>query len=734
MPIATRLTNTGTLIVNGSFDETSLAAGAVSFNGTNQYLSVPSNAGFAFGTGDFTVEFWINYSAHNAYGGMVCSAGGGAGWTGWNIIFLNTADNVYVEFNSNAATIVSSSTLPKNVWNHVALVRSGSSIVLYINGVNSGSTTYSTNIDPGAAPLVVAVERGFSAFTTGYISNVRVVKGTAVYTANFIPPEAILSSITNTQLLLNVTDSSNFIKDNSPNKFTVTNNGTATWIANGPFNRGSTTIKNRLVNPTSVSGTTVEVSNIFDEFTGAPVVDSSLTQWLDFGQTSSYSGSGTTVTDLSPTATASVTLTGSPTFNNIDGGGSEAFNGSTQYGTGSGTPLGLSAYTKSFWFKLTSYIPANNVVSSAVGGHFCYFSGGNKLISGHAFWSNFNVFPSVTSFALNTWYHACVTFNTATGMALYVNGVLDSTYVSTSGTSPTNTPVTGTGQVDIANYGTGNLLAGSIGQVMVYNRVLTAAEIVQNYNALRNRYALPAVTATQMPVVQRQLSSGTLLVNSGGFDEFTGIASVVEGLVAYYDPAYSSSYSGAGASLYNLVDGVAATLNGTYSAGTAAVGTSVSGTQTIRLTNSDLVTAVNNISHIQAPSFTNITTVSIWFYQHTYNDIARYILDGRTGGSEGWIYNGSLGSNWSTGIVYVNGGASSGTPSWLNWGGTATGVWKNVTFIASTPFTDDINIFSRWSDNEGLDVTFGPILIYNRVLTQAENLQNFNALRNRYGI
>jgi hypothetical protein len=271
---------------------------------------------------------------------------------------------------------------------------------------------------------------------------------------------------------------------------------------------------------------------------------------------------------------------------------------------------------------------------------------------------------------------------------------------------------------------------------MVYNRALTAAEIVQNYNALRNRYALPAVTATQMPVVQRQLSSGTLLVNSGEFDEFTGVASVVEGLIAYYDPAYSSSYSGAGANLYNLVDGVAATLNGTYSAGTAAVGTSVSGTQTIRLTNSNLVTAVSNISHIQAPSFTNITTVSIWFYQHTYNDIARYILDGRTGGGEGWIYNGSIGSNWSTGIVYVNGGASSGTPSWLNWGGTATGVWKNVTFITSsgTPFTDDINIFSRWSDNEGLDVTFGPILIYNRVLTQAENLQNFNALRNRYGI
>jgi hypothetical protein len=240
--------------------------------------------------------------------------------------------------------------------------------------------------------------------------------------------------------------------------------------------------------------------------------------------------------------------------------------------------------------------------------------------------------------------------------------------------------------------------------------------------------------ATPISIAAKKESvDGTVYV-TGSFDEFTGTASVVDGLVAYYDPAYSSSYSGSGANLYNLIDGIAATLNGTYSAGTAAVGTSVSGMQTIRLTNSNLISAPNNISHIQAPSFTNITTVSIWFYQHSYNGISRYILDGRTGGSEGWIYNGSIGSNWSTGITYVNGGASSGTPSWLNWGGDATGVWKNVTFIANTPFTDDINVFSRFSDNEGLDVTFGPILIYNRVLTQAENALNFNALCRRYGI
>jgi hypothetical protein len=234
---------------------------------------------------------------------------------------------------------------------------------------------------------------------------------------------------------------------------------------------------------------TILVSGMFDEFTGAPVVDTSLTMWIDYGQSNSYN-TGTTVYNLSSITTSSISLVGSPTFNPIDSGGSMYFNGSSQYGIGTGTPLGLSSYTKSFWFKLTSYTGGNNVVSGQEGGHFSYFGGSNKLQNGHGFWSNYGAFTSVTVFNLNTWYHACVTFDTVTGMALYVNGILDSTYVSTSGTSPTNTPITGTGRVDIAQYGSGNLLTGAIGQVMIYNRALTADEAAQNFNALRRRYGL----------------------------------------------------------------------------------------------------------------------------------------------------------------------------------------------------------------------------------------------------
>ena len=71
---------------------------------------------------------------------------------------------------------------------------------------------------------------------------------------------------------------------------------------------------------------TLIVNGSFDEFTGAPVVDSSLQLWLDAGQTTSYSGSGSTWTDLS-TSLNNGTLTDSPVFRTREGGGSFNFTG-----------------------------------------------------------------------------------------------------------------------------------------------------------------------------------------------------------------------------------------------------------------------------------------------------------------------------------------------------------------------------------------------------------------------
>lgn len=228
---------------------------------------------------------------------------------------------------------------------------------------------------------------------------------------------------------------------------------------------------------------TVQISGVFDEFTGAPVVDANVTLWVDAGQIASYPETGSVWNDLSGNSN-NFTLVNSPTFNKLDSGGSLRFtNTSSQYGTGAGTPVGISAYTKSIWFKLNG-ITDNNLLSSSVGGHFMFFGGTTKLYSGHTAWAGFpTTYASTANFSVGVIYHVSLTFNTTNGMTLYINGVQDSTFTAIK------TGVSGTGQCNIGSFAPGgNLLNGVIYQAMIYNRVLTADEVSQNFNALRRRF------------------------------------------------------------------------------------------------------------------------------------------------------------------------------------------------------------------------------------------------------
>jgi len=174
------------------------------FNGGANYLSSPYNASTVSLTGDFTVEFWANWSAHDAFGGFISNGTSGT-WSGWQIIFNGSNNTVLIEVN-NATLLISSVNLPQNAWTHVAWVRSGSSIVLYFNGVVVGTATSSATFNSSTANLYVGTDRLASYYITGYISNARIVNGTALYTSAFTPPTAPLTVVTNTKFLLNSTN------------------------------------------------------------------------------------------------------------------------------------------------------------------------------------------------------------------------------------------------------------------------------------------------------------------------------------------------------------------------------------------------------------------------------------------------------------------------------------------------------------------------------------------------
>lgn len=202
---------------------------------------------------------------------------------------------------------------------------------------------------------------------------------------------------------------------------------------------------------------------------------------------------------------------------------------------------------------------------------------------------------------------------------------------------------------------------------------------------------------------------------------------VQSGLVAYFDPANPACYPGLGSGMTSLVGSVTGTLGGTYSYSNG----------TIRLSNTS-GTDTSNTSHLQLSSISNIRTVSIWYYQHTSaTPTGAYLLDGRTGVTESFLSAGAMGFVWSNGTLYKNGGSAQS----LTWGNIqTTGAWQNVTVIANTSVTDNMTLFARFQNFDGnpppvqgLDVTFGPIFIYDRVISQAENLQNYNAIKDTFG-
>lgn len=209
---------------------------------------------------------------------------------------------------------------------------------------------------------------------------------------------------------------------------------------------------------------------------GEGIVSDGLTLKLDASNSISYPGTGNTWVDLiSPQE--NINLVNSPSYTSTSPS-YFTFNGSNQYGTGSGQVVSSTSYTKSVWFYLSSYAD-NNLVSSSDGGHFMYFGAGtNKLYCGHTNWPVYTVFPSIASFSLNTWYYAAVTFNTTDGMKLYINGLLDNTYTANK------SAFVGDGSTNLACFTPGgNLLNGRIARVYCYNKSLSAAEVLQNYNA-----------------------------------------------------------------------------------------------------------------------------------------------------------------------------------------------------------------------------------------------------------
>ncbi len=201
--------------------------GSMYFDG-NDSLSLPQTS-LDLGSDDFCVEAWV-YTTSTSNQCIVGSYRYADGVGAWNLNINYTSKKIRFFIRHSSGSVVDgqfeSGTFPTNQWVHVAVTRDGSNLRAFINGTQAGSTNTSigsSTIDNAQTNYYVGVATDNQIYWQGYISDVRVVKGSSVYTSAFTPPTAPLTAITNTSLLLNGTDAA--IIDKSQSVKSITLNG-----------------------------------------------------------------------------------------------------------------------------------------------------------------------------------------------------------------------------------------------------------------------------------------------------------------------------------------------------------------------------------------------------------------------------------------------------------------------------------------------------------------------------
>lgn len=341
----TAITNTNT---NG---------GSMRFTGTGNIVSTGTNI-MAFGTGNFTVEYYIWQNTNYYNPTVLDSRTSNGSTTGYRDFWGGAHFNLY--FNSGAITYASTTAITTYYsWNHVAVCRSGTGTnqtQVFINGVLDGSFTLPVNFtDPN---LLIGNNINNNGALIANITNLRIVKGVALYSGvtpgvrYFTPPSTPPVPTANTSLLMNAYPP-NYFADNSFNNYNLTVQNVSTSTFNPNYNGwyrasmvflatqrydnfqiwlngfggspadGNTlavwgaqvesgnvatifqpTINSNIAPPMAqrIENTgNVYISGVYDEVSQplAPVTDSSLIMHLDPASTQSYPGTGTVWYDLS---------------------------------------------------------------------------------------------------------------------------------------------------------------------------------------------------------------------------------------------------------------------------------------------------------------------------------------------------------------------------------------------------------------------------------------------------
>ena len=216
------------------------------FDGTGDYLSVSYNSTKYFWyTEDFTIDAWVyptNLSTWqhddgtNVKPNLIGNMGATNASNYWSFGPVADGRLSFYYWKGSVTYHFSTATIASNQWSHIAFTKTSAGFRLWINGVPSSLFNIAgTPLDGAEVPLVIgSTDENYLA---GYVSNLRIIRGTALYTSTFTPSTIPLTAVANTQLL---TCQANSFKDSSNNAFALTISGNPTVERFNPFGTNAT--------------------------------------------------------------------------------------------------------------------------------------------------------------------------------------------------------------------------------------------------------------------------------------------------------------------------------------------------------------------------------------------------------------------------------------------------------------------------------------------------------------
>jgi hypothetical protein len=217
----------------------------------SDYLKIPDSDDLDMGTGDFTFECWTQAVEHTGNGDRAMGIFSSGAFTAGGLLIQNKNNGplrVVIPLAAGGNFDESGSTnLWYGHWHHIAVVKTSNTIKAFVNGIQEISATHSVGVDFAHGGYATVAENCHVTYPgdypfRGYISNLRLIKGTALYTANFTPPTQKLTAVENTVLLC-CQDSDNALQEATGKTITGYGryaNTDTELVTNHSFNNGTT--------------------------------------------------------------------------------------------------------------------------------------------------------------------------------------------------------------------------------------------------------------------------------------------------------------------------------------------------------------------------------------------------------------------------------------------------------------------------------------------------------------